>query len=95
MSDEEEEDLKESFNMISILSGQTQVMLESIDTSNITEEIYNNSMQFLEQMYISEEVYNLNTKEGQKALGTKSPIRIIWNAFKAVYNFVIGIVRKA
>jgi ribosomal protein S18 acetylase RimI-like enzyme len=95
MSDEEEEDLKESFNMISILSGQTQMMLESIDTSNITDEMYNNSMQFLEQMYISEEVYNLNTKEGQKALGTKSPIRMIWNAFKAVYNFVISIVRKA
>jgi hypothetical protein len=70
-------------------------MLESIDTSNITDEMYNNSMQFLEQMYISEEVYNLNTKEGQKALGTKSPIRMIWNAFKAVYNFVISIVRKA
>ncbi len=95
MSDEEEEDLKESFNMISILSGQTQAMLESMDTSNITDEMYNNSMQFLEQMYISEEVYNLNTKEGQKALGTKSPIRMIWNAFKAVYNFVISIVRKA
>lgn len=95
MSDEEEEDLKESFSMISILSGQTQMMLESIDTSNITDEMYNNSMQFLEQMYISEEVYNLNTKEGQKALGTKSPIRMIWNAFKAVYNFVISIVRKA
>lgn len=96
MSDEDEEDIKEGFTMISMLSSQTQVMLEAMtDTSDINEEIYNNSIGFLEQMYISEEVYNLNTKEGQKALGTKSPIRMIWNAFKAVYNLIISIVRKA
>ena len=96
MSDEEAEDFEEGFKMISMFSMQNEIMLEAaIDTSNIRDARCEETEKFLEQMVIMEDVYNLNTKEGQKALGTKSPIRMIWNAFKAIYNFIISLVKKA
>ena len=96
MSEDEAADFEESFRLISTSSLQTAVMLEAaIDTSDIALQISENSTAFLEQMIIMEEVDNLNTRQGQKDLGTKNPIAILIKAFVAIYGAIIGLARKA
>jgi hypothetical protein len=96
MSEDEAADFEESFRLISTSSLQTAVMLEAaIDTSDIALQISENSTAFLEQMIIMEEVDNLNTRQGQKDLGTKNPITILVKAFVAIYSAIIGLARKA
>ena len=96
MSDDEAADFEESFRLISTSSLQTAVMLEAaIDTSDIALQISENSTAFLEQMIIMEEVDNLNTRQGQKDLGSKNPIVILIKAFVAIYGAIIGLARKA
>lgn len=96
MSEDEAADFEESFRLISTSSLQTAVMLEAaIDTSDIALQISENSTAFLEQMIIMEEVDNLNTRQGQKDLGTKNPITILIKAFVAIYSAIIGLARKA
>lgn len=96
MSEDEAADFEESFRLISATSLQTAVMLEAaIDTSDVMVQITENSTAFLEQMIIMEEVDNLNTRQGQKDLGTKNPIVILIKAFVAIYGAIIGLARKA
>ena len=96
MSEDEAADFEESFRLISTSSLQTAVMLEAaIDTSDIALQISENSTAFLEQMIIMEEVDNLNTRQGQKDLGSKNPIVILIKAFVAIYGAIIGLARKA
>lgn len=96
MSEDEAADFEESFRLISTSSLQTAVMLEAaIDTSDVMVQITENSTAFLEQMIIMEEVDNLNTRQGQKDLGTKNPIAILIKAFVAIYSAIIGLARKA
>lgn len=96
MSEDEAADFEESFRLISTSSLQTAVMLEAaIDTSDIALQISENSTAFLEQMIIMEEVDNLNTRQGQKDLGTKNPIVILIKAFVAIYGAIINLARKA
>lgn len=96
MSEDEAADFEESFRLISTSSLQTAVMLEAaIDTSDIALQISENSTAFLEQMIIMEEVDNLNTRQGQKDLGSKNPIVILIKAFVAIYGAIISLARKA
>ena len=96
MSEDEAVDFEEGFRLISATSLQTAVMLEAaIDTSDVMVQITENSTAFLEQMIIMEEVDNLNTRQGQKDLGSKNPIVILIKAFVAIYGAIINLARKA
>lgn len=96
---EEMEDIAESFNMMTQLANaasfQTETILEAFaDNTDVRVSLYETTNAFFEQAIFMEEVENLSTREGQKALGTKSPIKIIFNAFRAVYRIIIDIVKK-
>lgn len=96
MSEDEAADFEEGFRLISATSLQTAVMLEAaIDTSDVMVQLSENSTAFLEQMIIMEEVDNLNTRQGQKDLGSKNPIVILIKAFVAIYGAIINLARKA
>ena len=96
MSEDEAADFEEGFRLISATSLQTAVMLEAaIDTSDVMVQLSDNSTAFLEQMIIMEEVDNLNTRQGQKDLGSKNPIVILIKAFVAIYGAIINLARKA
>lgn len=96
MSEDEAADFEEGFRLISATSLQTSVMLEAaIDTSDVMVQLSENSTAFLEQMIIMEEVDNLNTRQGQKDLGSKNPIVILIKAFVAIYGAIINLARKA
>ena len=96
MSEDEAADFEEGFRLISATSLQTAVMLEAaIDTSDVMVQITENSTAFIEQMIIMEEVDNLNTRQGQKDLGSKNPIVILIKAFVAIYGAIINLARKA
>lgn len=98
--EEEIEEVEEAFNMIittsDAISLQCAVLQEAMDDkSNISNSLYQESMAFMESMYVMEEVDNLATKQGQKALGTKNPFVLIAQMYRAVYKLVTGLVRKA
>lgn len=99
ISTEEEEDIKEGFEMLHNMSRFTSlaydVMLEAVSTNTkIKDSLYTEYTNFFEEMVVMEEVDNLNRKDSKKDLGTSNPIKIVWNAFRAVYKVVIGLVRK-
>ena len=100
MTDEEIDDIKESFELIYSVSQstslQTQIMLESvIDQKQIRKDIIESTNAFFEQVFIMEEVSNLNTKAGQNELGSKNPIVMILKAISGIYRLVISLVKKA
>lgn len=100
MTDEEIDDIKESFELIYSVSQstslQTQIMLESvIDQKQIGRDIIESTNAFFEQVFIMEEVSNLNTKAGQNELGSKNPIVMILKAISGIYRLVISLVKKA
>ena len=100
MTDEEIDDVKESFELIYSVSQstslQTQIMLESvIDQKQIRKDIIESTNAFFEQVFIMEEVSNLNTKAGQNELGSKNPIVMILKAISGIYRLVISLVKKA
>ena len=100
MTDEEIDDVKESFELIYSVSQstslQTQIMLESvIDQKQIRKDIIESTNAFFEQVFITEEVSNLNTKAGQNELGSKNPIVMILKAISGIYRLVISLVKKA
>lgn len=94
------EEVEETFNMIvtssDAISLQCAVLQEvMIDKSNISDALYQESMTFMENMYVMEEVDNLATRQGQKALGTKNPLVLIAQMYRAVYKLVVTLIRKA
>jgi hypothetical protein len=96
----ESEEIKESFTMINgmsrFVSLAYDVLLESVMTnSDIKESLYTEYTNFFEEAYVMEEVDNLNKKSSQRDLGTSNPIKIVMNAFRAVYKLIISLVRKA
>lgn len=100
MTDEEIDDIKESFELIYSVSQstslQTQIMLESvIDQKQIRRDIIESTNAFFEQVFVMEEVSNLNTKAGQNELGSKNPIVMILKAISGIYRLVISLVKKA
>ena len=100
LSPDEEEEISESFAMFNQMSRFVSlaydVLLESIaDNSDIEDSLYTEYTRFFEEMFIMEEVDNLTRKETKKDVGGKNPIRVVWDAFRAVYKILIGLVRKA
>jgi ribosomal protein S18 acetylase RimI-like enzyme len=94
------EEVEETFNMIitssDAISLQCAVLQEvMVDKSNISDALYQESMTFMENMYVMEEVDNLATRQGQKALGTKNPLVLIAQMYRAVYKLVVTLIRKA
>ena len=99
MTEDEEIDFEESFNMIHnmtrFISLSYDVILEAVvDRSDITESLFNEYTNFVDEMVIMEEVDNLNQNETKKDLPKSNPVKAVWHAFRSVYKIAIGLVRK-
>ena len=100
MTDEEIDDIKESFELIYSVSQstslQTEALLDSaIVQKRIRDDIIESTNSFFEQVFIMEEVSNLNTRAGQQELGSKNPIAMVLKAISGIYRLVISLVKKA
>lgn len=97
ITEEEIEEFAILSQMSEMMSFQNEIIMECMDdTSDIRKALSNaNTEAFMESVFIMEDVSNLNTKQGQKELGSKNPIRVIIGMFKSIYRIIINLVKKA
>ena len=100
MTEQEEEELKESFDMLLSLSKfvslTVEPMLETVINENeIKDNLFNEYTNIIEEMYVMEEVDNLNRKSSSVDLGSGNPIKMVLSAFRSIYKIIIAIVKRA
>lgn len=97
ITEEEIEEFAILSQMSEMMSFQNEIIMECMDdTSDIRKALSNaNTEAFMESVFIMEDVSNLNTKQGQKELGSKNPIRVIIGMFRSIYRIIINLVKKA
>ena len=99
MTEAEEEEIKENFDMLLTLSKfitlTNDPILESvIETNTVREDLFNEYTNLIDELFM-EEVDNLNRKSSSVDLGSGNPIKMVLGAFRSIYKVIIGLVKRA